>query len=91
VRPRPVAFLRGDVDASGDLDLGDPITLLMGLFGGGALPCEDAADFDGDAALQLSDAILLLNHLYAGGPAPPAPYPACDSEASLLGCTLGGC
>ena len=90
-RPRPIAFLRGDVDASGDLDLGDPITLLMGLFGGGALPCEDAADFDGDAALQLSDAILLLNHLYAGGPAPPAPYPACDSEASLLGCTLGGC
>ena len=53
----------------------DPIQILLWLFRGGELACQDTADIDDDGQVNLTDAIALLNFLFQGGPAPQAPYP----------------
>lgn len=86
----PATFVRGDVDASGRIDLGDAVYLNDHLFrGGDAPPCADAADSDDNGKLDLSDTIYLLNHLFQGGSAPPAPYPesGVDPTEDALGCS----
>lgn len=77
-----VPFIRGDVDASGDLTITDPIRSLGYLFLGQATPdCLDAADSNGDLKLDLSDPIHTLAFLFTGGPAPPVPFPGCGPGA----------
>jgi hypothetical protein len=68
---------RGDVDASGRLDISDPIAILIFLFQGGPIQCLRAADTNGDQALDISDAVYLLAHLFGGGPAPAAGATGC--------------
>lgn len=71
------AFIRGDVDGNGKLQIQDPVAILFGLFRGGAsIACEDRADVDDDGALELTDAVLLLDYLFRRGSAPAAPFPA---------------
>jgi RNA polymerase sigma factor (sigma-70 family) len=65
-------FRRGDADGDLRAELTDAVIILSGLFLGGDLPCEDAADVDDDGALRLTDAVQLLVHLFLSGP-PPAP------------------
>jgi hypothetical protein len=61
----PVAFLRGDSDGSGGLDIADAIAILDHAFGGGQAPrCMDAADADDDGRLSLGDAISILQWLF---------------------------
>jgi hypothetical protein len=72
-------FVRGDVDASGQINITDAIFLLGYLFQGTATPpCIDAADVDdlGAGAANITDAIFLLGWLFQGTDKPPAPAPA---------------
>jgi len=90
----PVGLLlrRGDVDASGGIDIVDAVELLRGLFvPGTVLACSDAGDFNDSGHLEITDAISLLSHLFAAGPAPAPPVGDCgvdQSEDSLPPCDL---
>jgi adhesin/invasin len=83
-RPAPAAagsFRRGDVNADGRLDLGDPIAILGRLYHGeAALSCEDAADANDDGLLDLADPVAILSRLFLGGNPLPPPGPACGED-----------
>jgi hypothetical protein len=87
------AFVRGDVDCSGNINITDPIRILVKLFRGGAgFCCTAAADTNDDGTVNISDAIFPLNFLFLGGRPIPAPFPQCDSHpASMLDCEMGTC
>lgn len=90
VPPGPGAdFIRGEVNLDGVIDISDPITILEAMFGtGGALPCEDAADFDDDGSIGVADVIFGLGTIFLGNPLPPEPYPLAgpDPTSDGLGC-----
>ena len=74
--PPKDTFLRGDTDASGVVDISDPIFNLTFQFVGGIddLPCEDAADVDDSSVVDISDPIYNLTFQFVGGiDPPPAP------------------
>ncbi|HVR74509.1 MAG TPA: hypothetical protein VMT52_09265, partial [Planctomycetota bacterium] len=83
-------YIRGDADASGELEITDGIRVLGYLFLGNpeSLDCEDASDADGSGTINISDAIYVLQYLFSGGPAPPAPFPGCGADPTEdgLGC-----
>lgn len=75
-RPRRPRFVRGDSNRSGQVDIGDAIDILNGLFGPGPrAACQDACDANDDGAVDLSDSVFILRHMFGGGRAMPAPYP----------------
>ena len=83
-----VAFVRGDCDSDGNVDLTDGIAGLLELFSGGPpAECPDACDTNDDERRNITDAIALLSFLFLGADAPPAPYP--DPGPDLAGDTLG--
>lgn len=75
-----VSFIRGDANRDGVVNVADPVTILAGIFAGGDLPCEDAADVNDVGPIDLSDAIYLLYYLFSGSypPLPPFPRPGED-------------
>ena len=76
-----VTFRRGDDDASGEVNISDPISSLQYQFAGGSPPpCFDASDLDDSGELNISDPIYSLQFQFAGGPQPQAPYPACGAD-----------
>ena len=82
-------YIRGDTDASGDVNLTDAVQLLTFLFSGGSVPaCEAAADTDRSGSLGMTDAIQILNFLFLGAANFPAPFPGCgqDPLGELLDC-----
>lgn len=85
-----VPFRRGDVDASGAVDLGDPLANLLYLFSGGSAPaCMDAADTDDSGRIDLSDVIVALQWLFVGAAPPPEPGPGfcgADPTDDFLDC-----
>ena len=88
-----VAFVRGDCNPTGSVDLGDAMVLLSYLFAGGASSsCLDACDVDDSGDLTLSDVIRLLLFMFNGGPVPPPPSSQCgsDSTEDSISC-LEGC
>ncbi|MEM7230647.1 MAG: PEP/pyruvate-binding domain-containing protein [Planctomycetota bacterium] len=89
-------FRRGDVDASGRVDISDPIFVLRHLFlAGPASECPDSVDFDDNNVSDLSDAILMLSFLFRGVDlsGPPGPYECGDdpTDDRLGECTNNGC
>ncbi len=70
------SFVRGDVNGDRVFDLSDPVTLLLQLFSGFPITCEDYSDINDDGSLDLSDAVYLLQYLFGGGAVPPEPFPA---------------
>ena len=84
------AFLRGDANRDGRVNLSDAVATLNYLFLGGArLPCDDAADADDDGALRITDPILTLNYLFLGSDVMKAPgtrYAWFDPSADNLTC-----
>ena len=67
-------FRRGDVNASGSVDISDAIAGLNFLFlGDDAPPCRDAADSNGDQNVDISDSVALLNFLFVGDQSIPSP------------------
>jgi hypothetical protein len=66
------AFLRGDVNDDGLVNIADPVRLLSYLFADGAAPtCQDAADGNDDGDLNIADPIAILSYLFANGPLSP--------------------
>ncbi len=89
-------FQRGDCNADGMLDIGDPIALLGELFIGGTPgPCADACDANDDGAKDIGDPIALLGHLFSGTGPLPSPFGSCgeDPTADALDCVgpIAGC
>jgi hypothetical protein len=81
--PAAPRLLRGDVDDSGRLEIGDAIVALGHLFLGAKVRCEDAVDVDDDGSLDISDPVLLLSFLFLGGESPRAPFPYCGADRSI--------
>jgi hypothetical protein len=87
---QPGFFLRADADASGQVDISDPIRHLICLFiGGVVIPCPDAGDADDDGILDITDAILVLIYLFLGtaeiaepGASTCGPDPTADTLAA---------
>ena len=78
---RVIAFIRGDPDGNGAVQLTDGIFILNFLFLGGDSPgCFEAADADDNGAVQMTDGIYILNFLFLGGAAMPAPHPDCGTS-----------
>ncbi len=73
-------FIRGDVDASGSVGVGDPVSTLMYLFRNGPMQCGSAADTDDNGVIEVADAIRLLSYLFIDGPPPAAPFPYCGVD-----------
>ena len=68
------AFLRGDTDTDGVVQLDDAVSALNFLFLGAAEPsCLDAVDADDNGLVELADAVRILGFLFLGSPPPPAP------------------
>ncbi len=64
--------IRGDVDRSGAIDVGDLTYLVAYLFQGGPPPpCLEEADVDGSSSIDVGDLTYLVAYLFQGGPAPP--------------------
>jgi PKD repeat protein len=85
VKPVGTRFVRGDINASGDFNVADPVCLLSYLFG---IPdpsnlcktetvpaCLEAADTNDDGQLNIADPTFLLGYLFAQMEPPPAPFP----------------
>ncbi len=81
-------FSRGDANGDNLLDISDAVRILLHLFRGAALGCEDAADVDDSEEIDLTDAIGLLNFIFLKGAPPPPPYPqpGADPQGTKLGC-----
>ena len=78
---RVIAFIRGDPDGNGAVQLTDGIFILNFLFLGGDSPgCFEAADADDNGSVQMTDGIYILNFLFLGGAAMPAPHPDCGTS-----------
>ncbi len=82
-------FVRGDLDGSGGVNIGDGIAILNYLFNEGVAPCQSAADVDDSGTTNIADAIFVLLFLFQGGTAPAAPFPSCgdDPTPDALDCT----
>jgi hypothetical protein len=81
------AFLRGDVNGDGSLNITDAVRTLLGLFGGLPLPCERAADANDDGSINLTDVLEVLQYLFRFGEPLPPPFPACGRGSGALGCS----
>jgi len=83
-------FRRGDGDASGTVDITDPINSLRYQFLGDFVPtCLDALDSDDNGAIEISDPIFTLTYLFLGGVLIEAPGPEMcgpDPTEDGLGC-----
>jgi hypothetical protein len=86
-------FIRGDANADGLFDIGDPIFSLGYIFGGGeSPPCLEAANSNADSGVDIADAIFTLGALFSGGPPPSAPHPGCGTAPPTpLGCAEPTC
>ncbi|MCZ6794247.1 MAG: hypothetical protein O7J95_11610, partial [Planctomycetota bacterium] len=84
----PEAFIRGDANGDGVLDVSDPIKVLLVLFAGSSSDCPDSLDMDDSGTLNVTDPIRLLSYLFQRGPALPAPFPGPgrDPTDDGLGC-----
>lgn len=87
-------FIRGDVNGDGIVDIGDPVSALSALFGGGPpVQCEDSSDANDDGAFDVSDSVFSLTSQFSGGPSPSSPFPDCgvDPTPDPLVCIASPC
>jgi len=81
--PKLPAFVRGDCNADGEINISDAISGLVYLFGGGPTPpCIDSCDANDDGRQDLSDAVATLTYLFLGGDPLPPPAGACGADPS---------
>ena len=88
---REVAFLRGDANSDGAMDVADAVRTLEYLFlGFGPVFCLDALDINDSGDVDIVDPICLLLYLFVGGRPPASPYPAIgeDPTEDLLRCFI---
>ncbi len=92
LRGADAAFIRGEVNGDGKIDIADPIRTLSYLFSGATIGCKDAADVNDDGQLDIADPIYELGYLFAQGRVPKPPFPAAgpDPTNDALGCEVVG-
>ena len=81
--PGAHAFIRGELNGDGAINISDPIYLLTNLFVSpvdAPISCDDAADVNDDEAVNIADALFLLDYLFAGTATIPAPFPGCGPD-----------
>src|SRR5690606_13503141 len=68
----PAAYLNGDVDYSGLVNVSDAVYLINYIFTGGPypVPWASAVAIDASPNVSISDVVFLINYIFAGGPAP---------------------
>lgn len=71
----PVAFVRGDSDSNGIVELADGVRILSYLFDDVSLTCAEAADVNDDGGLNLLDAVRVFAYVFGGQAAPAPPFP----------------
>ncbi|MEM7167169.1 MAG: IPT/TIG domain-containing protein [Planctomycetota bacterium] len=82
-------FIRGDVNADSNVDIGDPVAILSYLFSAGTEPqCLDAADVNDDGTVNVADAVYDLTYLFSMGAPPPPPFPGSgpDPTGDTISC-----
>jgi hypothetical protein len=71
-----IAFLRGDANYDGDVDISDGVRILIYLFVGGVTTdCPDAYDANDANTVSVTDAIFIFQYLFSDGPVIPPPFP----------------
>lgn len=66
-----VFYLRGDVNADGVVNVGDPVYLINYIFKSGPGPLYNLmGDANCDTAVDVGDAVFLINYVFKDGPAP---------------------
>ena len=69
-----IAYIRGDADGNGKINLLDVSFIINALYRGGSQPVPfEAGDPDGSLKMNLLDVSHIINNLYRGGPAPVCP------------------
>ena len=83
-----IAFVRGDCNADGNVDISDAVRDLRFCFSGASVPCAAACDTDGDGTpcTGVTDGVRLLMYLFRRGAPPPAPFPDCGTVAGEVDC-----
>ena len=84
-------FRRCDSNNDGQVNLADPVWLVLELLQGGpTTACYDAADCNKDGRKDLSDAIFAVNYLFRGGTRPPPPFADCgiDPDSTPESCPV---
>lgn len=72
-----VAFVRGDANLDGSLDLADVIFVLGYLFQSKPSTCKASMEVNSDGRVDLGDPIFILAYLFRSASAPGAPFPDC--------------
>ena len=68
---RVVAFMRGDSNSDGKVDIADITFIVSYVFRSGPAPVsEETADANSDQRVDLSDALFLVNYIFRNGPSP---------------------
>ena len=90
VNTSSVVFRRGDINADGNIDVSDDITMAKWSNIDRNYPCDDAADVNDDGKIDISDQAYFSAWQNMGGPEPKNPGPntlGVDSTPDSLGCS----
>jgi len=61
----------GDADGSGDVNIGDAVTLIYYIFKGSGGPVNmNWADVNADCDVNIADVVYLIDYIFKGGPTP---------------------
>ena len=72
--PPQVVVLPGDFDASGMVDISDPVAIVGYIFAGQQGPANILmGDVDCSASVDISDVVFMIQYIFSGGPAPCHP------------------
>ena len=72
--PPEVVVLPGDFDASGMVDISDPVAIVGYIFAGQPGPANILmGDADCSATVDISDVVYMIQYIFSGGPAPCHP------------------
>lgn len=89
------AFIRGDVNQDGSINIADALFVLNALFSveGPPPPCWKSADSNDDGELDISDGVALLKFLFQSGGviSPPSAICGLDLTEDDLGCDSFSC
>ena len=89
------AFIRGDVNQDGSINIADALFVLNALFSveGPPPPCWKSADSNDDGELDISDGVALLKFLFQSGGviSPPSAICGLDLTEDALGCDSFSC
>jgi hypothetical protein len=78
-----LAFLRGDCNDDGTVNIADAIWTISGYLAmppiGSEGPCAEACDVNEDGNIDVADVSYTLSYRFSGGAAPTAPFPGCGT------------